>query len=204
MSEIDKSSYDTKIAIGELGTQFWHYNTTSKKFDYALPLIDGGGGEYGGDTTTYPAPEMDLPYEPKISGRTSLNDVELVSNYTSDKMLRWREILNSKINQIYLEVFSDNSAYAYAGTSGMPTITRGNPRTITVTIAPSNIVFVPNINNVDEQTYSELKDLLGLDAEWTEGYQIPFDETTIPNKRVEFFDGNGGKSNASMVNDLGL
>ena len=189
MSEVNKESFDTTIAIGELGTQFFHFNGISKKYEYALPLIDGGGGEYGGDTETYEAPEMDLPYTPKISGRTTLNDIELTSNYTADRYKKWKEIV--KVDEIgnYLEVFSDGSAVAYSGTGGGPTITRGNPRTITETIAPQNVIWIDDVNNVDQETYNELKDMLSLTDTWSSNYKLPFDESTIPNKRLEFFKG---------------
>lgn len=189
MSEVDKASFDTDIAIGELGTQFFFYNATNGKYEYALPLADGGGGEYGGDTETFDAPEMDLAYTPKISGRTSLNDIELTSNYTKDRYKRWLEILSNTDANAYLEVYSDGSASAYSGTAGMPTITRGNPRTITATIAPENLIWIADINAVTAEEYAELKDMLGLEAEYTDGYAIPFDYESIPNKRVKFFNG---------------
>jgi hypothetical protein len=189
MSEVDKASFDTDIAIGELGTQFFFYNTTKAKFEYALPLADGGGGEYGGDTETFDAPEMDLAYTPKISGRTSLNDIELTSNYTKDRYKRWLEILSNTKSNAYLEVYSDGSASVYSGTAGMPSITRGNPRTINATIAPENLIWVADINAVTEEEYAELKDMLGLEGDYTSGYSIPFDYDSIPNKRVQFFQG---------------
>lgn len=189
MSEVNKESFDTTIAIGELGTQFFHFNGTSKKYEYALPLIDGGGGEYGGDTETSEAPEMDLSYTPKISGRTTLNDIELTSNYTADRYKKWLEIVSNVDIHNYLELFSDGSAVSYSGTGGMPTITRGTPRTITETIAPQNVIWIDDVNNVDQETYNELKDMLGLTDTWSSNYKLPFDEDTIPNKRLEFFKG---------------
>lgn len=189
MSEVNFDQFDAKIAIGELGTQFFFFNATSKKYEYALPLADGGGGEYGGDTETFDAPEMDLAYTPKISGRTSLNDIELISNYTKDRYKRWLEILNNTKSQSYLEVYSDGSASAYSGTAGMPTITRGNPRTITATVAPENLIWIEDINNVTEEEFNQLKVMLSLDEVYQENWVIPFDYSTIPSKRIEFFEG---------------
>lgn len=187
MAEVQKETFDTNIAVGEYGTQFFHFNAVSKKFEYALPLVSGG--EYGGDTETFDAPEMDLDYVAKISGRTSLNEVKLISNYTKDRHARWLEILNNKEAQSYLEVYADGSASAYSGTAGRPTITGGDVRQINVTIAPENLIWIADVNNVDEETFTQLKDMLGLDASWSANYKIPFDETTIPNKRVQFFEG---------------
>lgn len=184
---VQKENFDTDIAVGEYGTQFFHFNTVSKKFEYALPLVSGG--EYGGDTETFDAKEMDLDYVPQIGGRTTLNKVDLTSNYTKDRYARWNEIIDNKVAQAYIEVYSDNSASVYSGTGGRPTITGGDVRQINVTIAPENLIWVGDINNVTEEEYNELKDMLGIEDVWTSEFKIPFDESSIPNKRIKFFDG---------------
>ena len=89
LTEDMRTSFDTEIAIGEYGTQLFWWNATSQKFEYALPLVSGG--EYGGETETFEAPEMDLDYVPKISGRTTLDDITLTSNYTKDRYKRWTD-----------------------------------------------------------------------------------------------------------------
>lgn len=187
MTDEMKTSLDTTIAIGEYGTQLFWWNSTSQKFEYALPLVSGG--EYGGDTETFEAPEMDLDYVPKISGRTTLDDITLTSNYTKDRHKRWQEILSNTDANDYMEVYSDGSATMYSGTAGRPTIQGGDVRQIEVTIAPTNMIWIYDINSVDEDEYAEIKDMLGLTAEYSSGYKIPFDTTTLPNKREQFFKG---------------
>ena len=187
-----KGSFDANISVGELGTQLFWFNKKSKKFEYALPLISGG--EYGGETETFEAPEMDLDYIPKISGRTSLSDVTLTSNYTQDRYKRWLEILSNTDAQIYAEVYSDGSASVYSGTSGRPTIQGGEVRQIETTIAPENLIWVDDVKNIqnaneNEKTIDQLNDMLKLDTDLVAGGSLPFDETTIPAKRGKFFQG---------------
>ena len=187
LSEEMRASFDANIAIGEYGTQLFWWNATSQKFEYALPLVSGG--EYGGDTETFEAPEMDLDYVPKISGRTTLDDITLTSNYTKDRYKRWTEIISNTVNNNYIEVFSDGSATLYSGTAGRPTIQGGDVRQIETTIAPTNMIWVYDVNDVSEEEYAEIKDMLGLEGEYSATYKIPFDTTTLPNKREQFFKG---------------
>ena len=165
LTDEQKASFDNNPAIGEYGTQFFWYNTSTKKFEYALPLVSGG--EYGGDTESFEAPEMDLDYVPKISGRTSLNDITLTSNYTSEKYSRWASILSSTTKNTYIEVYSDGSASMYSGTAGRPTIQGGDVRQIEVSISPSNMVWVSDVNKVTAEEYAEVKDMLGLLEEFS-------------------------------------
>lgn len=187
-----KSAFDTTIAIGEYGTQFFYFDPTSQKFEYALPLVSGG--EYGGETETFEAPEMDLDYVAKISGRTTLDDITLTSNYTKDRYSRWVQILNNISAQAYLEVYSDGSATMFSGTSGRPTIQGGDVRQIEVTIAPTNMVWVEDVNSVSADEATEINDMLSavigtdLTTPLTASNPIPFDETTVPTKREQFYD----------------
>lgn len=192
---VDKSKFDTTIALGEYGTQLFWFNPkssdnsqTKPEFEYALPLVSGG--EYGGDTETFDAPELDLDYVAKISGRTSLNDISLTSNYTKERYQRWVEILNNTKLQAYLEVFTDGSAVLYAGTAGRPTIQGGDVRQISVTVAPQNMVWVDNINSLGSDYVAEVNDLiksvLPSDVTFTDltaQQPLPFNTTTVPTKR---------------------
>lgn len=201
---VDKSKFDTTIALGEYGTQFFWFNPkssdnsqTKPEFEYALPLVSGG--EYGGDTETFEAPELDLDYVAKISGRTSLNDISLTSNYTKERYQRWVEILNNTKLQAYLEVFTDGSAVLYAGTSGRPTIQGGNARQISVTIAPQNMVWVDDINSLGSDCVAEvnelIKSILPSDVTFTDltaGQSLPFNATTVPTKREWAYDNTHG------------
>lgn len=198
MTEGMSKSFDTNIAVGEYGTQLFWFNKTSQLFEYALPLVSGG--EYGGDTETIEAPELDLDYVPKISGRTTLNDVTLTSNYTKDRYRRWLQITSSTDNNVYLEVFSDGSAAMIAGTSGRPTIQGGDVRQIETTVAPSNMIWIEEVTKVtdveDENTVSAVNDLLdtiiggdGLTSKLISGNSLPFDTATLPTKRLQFFQG---------------
>lgn len=187
LTEDMRTSFDTEIAIGEYGTQLFWWNATSQKFEYALPLVSGG--EYGGETETFEAPEMDLDYVPKISGRTTLDDITLTSNYTKDRYKRWTQILSNTDIQAYIEVFSDGSGSMYSGTSGRPTIQGGDVRQIEVTIAPTNMIWVEDVNSVSEDEYAQIKAMLSLSAEYSSSYKLPFDETTLPDKREQFFKG---------------
>lgn len=200
LTEDMEKSFDTTIAIGEYGTQLFWFNPASgsEKFEYALPLVSGG--EYGGDKETVETPELDLDYVAKISGRTTLNDITLTSNYTKARYTRWLQILNNLDNQVYMEVFSDGSAVVYAGTSGKPTIQGGEVRQIETTIAPSNMVWVNDIKNVTEavagdKTIEQLNDILndvvnrannittGMTTKIVSGGEIPMDYSTVPAKR---------------------
>ena len=201
-----RKAFDTTIAIGEYGTQLFWFNpdSTSEKFEYALPLVSGG--EYGGDTETIETPELDLDYVAKISARTTLNDITLTSNYTKARYTRWLEILNNRKNQVYMEVFSDGSAVVYSGTAGRPTIQGGEVRQIETTIAPSNMVWVNDITKVteaieDDGTIDQLNDMLdavvnefnditsGLTTPIAENGALPIDDTTIPSKREWAYQG---------------
>ena len=64
----------------------------TRKFEYALPVVNGA--EFGGDTESFDAPESDLPYVPKVSGRSSINDVTYTSKLTPARYSRWKEIVN--------------------------------------------------------------------------------------------------------------
>lgn len=200
LTEEMEKSFDTTIAIGEYGTQFFYFNpnqgdNATPKFEYALPLVSGG--EYGGDTETTDTPELDLDFVPKISGRTTLNDVELTSNYTKARYRRWLQVLDQLHEQVYLEVFSDGSGVVFSGTAGKPTITGGDPRTITATIAPTNMVWISDVTSLEEttegvNTLEILKDMLdevvnrendittGMTPVLTAGNPLPFDSDTIP------------------------
>ena len=79
----------------------------------------------------------------------------------------------------------------YAGTAGRPTIQGGDVRQIEVTIAPTNMIWVYDINNVSEDEFAQIKGMLGFgdDVTWSSGYKIPFNYDSIPEKRVQFFEG---------------
>lgn len=199
LSDEMAASFDTKIAIGEYGTQFFWFNPNEQKFEYALPLVSGG--EYGGDTESFDAPELDGKTVFKVGGRTTIDDIPLTSNYTKARYIRWLQIVSSLKPQAYMEVYSDGSASMYAGTAGSPRITGGDVRTIETTIAPSNMVWINDVTNVTEavdgdKTIDQINDLLdsvikdnlGEDASLTteieSGDALPFDEDTIPAKRI--------------------
>ena len=211
---VDKSNFDTTIAIGEYGTQLFWFNPDDEKekFEYALPLVSGG--EYGGDTETFEAPELDLDYVAKLAGRTTLNDITLTSNYTKDRYARWLEILNNIDKQVYMEVFSDSSAVIYAGTSGRPTIQGGDVRQIEVTVAPSNMIWIDDVTKItDEDVIEQLNDLLddvvnkfndittGLTSAITENDPVPMDADSLPSKREWAYQGVADSSSSSDSND---
>lgn len=193
LTEEMENSFDNKIAIGEYGTQLFWWNKDAMKFEYALPLVSGG--EYGGETETFEAPELDLDYVAKISGRTTLEDITLTSNYTKDRYVRWLQILSNTKTNVYMEVYSDNSASVFAGTSGRPTIQGGDVRQIEVTVAPENMIWVNDIISVtnptdEEDTISQLnslfKSVTPSDKSFTDltsGNPLPIDYTTVPTKR---------------------
>lgn len=210
---VDKSKFDTTIAIGEYGTQLFWFNPDDEKeeFEYALPLVSGG--EYGGDTETFEAPELDLDYVAKLAGRTTLNDITLTSNYTKDRYARWLEILNNIDKQVYMEVFSDSSAVIYAGTSGRPTIQGGDVRQIEVTVAPSSMIWVDDVTKLtDEDVIEQLNALLddvvnkfndittGLTTEITENDPVPMDADSLPSKREWAYQGAAEEAEATPAN----
>lgn len=193
LTESMENSFDTKIAVGEYGTQLFWWNKQASKFEYALPLVSGG--EYGGDTETFEAPELDLDYVAKLSGRTTLEDITLTSNYTKDRYIRWLQILSNIELNAYMEVYSDGSATVFAGTSGRPTIQGGDVRQIEVTVAPENMIWVDDIKNVtnptdDEDTIAQLNGLFNAlkpngvtFTDLVSGDALPIDYSTIPSKR---------------------
>lgn len=189
LTESMRTSFDEKIAIGEYGTQLFWWNADDQKFEYALPLVSGG--EYGGDTETFEAPELDLDYVPKISGRTTLEDITLTTNYTKVRYSRWLQILSNSSDSPakYMEVFDDGSASIYAGTSGRPTIQGGDVRQIEVTIAPMNLIWVADINSLTASEAEDVNTVLDPTTDLATGDAIPVNSDTIPSFRTDFFRG---------------
>lgn len=164
MAENGKKEY-VKIAVGDIGTQVFWFNKELKanaQFEYALPVT--AGAEFGGDTETFDAPETDLDYVPKIGGRTSLSDISYTINFTKEKYARVEEITNKTIPQIYMEVFQDGSAVVFSGTSGLPSITAGDVRQITMSIAPDFLCFVKDIYRLDKAERTKLDALVADDT----------------------------------------
>lgn len=172
----------TKVAIGDIGTQLFWFNT-DKKFEYALPIT--AGAEFGGDTESFEAPETDLDYIPKVGGRKSFNDISYTINFTADKYARAEAIINNTEAQTYMEVLSDGSAMVFQGVSSMPTLTAGDVRQITLTIIPSFVKFVENVFNLKQDEVNALNGL-NLGATFTLGGTIPIDETTLPSVRKKY------------------
>ena len=181
----------TDIAIGDVGTQVFWFNKENGEtgaFEYAFPVT--AGAEFGGDTETFDAGETDLDYIPKVGGRPSLNDVQYTLNYTSEKYSRVEEVTDPIDAQIYMEIFQDGSAAIFEGTSGTPTITAGDVRQITVTIAPS---FLAVISNIYDLTNKDIEKLAGLQAD-LEGLKLyddstkklVIDTTSIPAQRAKY------------------
>ena len=170
-----------KIAIGDIGTQLFWFNPAEgvKKFEYALPVT--AGAEFGGDTESFDAPETDLDYVPKIGGRTTINDVSYTINYTKEKYARASAITSNIEAQTYMEVLSDGSAMIFTGTSGMPSITAGDVRQITMTIVPSFILFVPDIYALTASETGKMEEI------WYTGTEVNIDTTTIPAVRQEYY-----------------
>lgn len=165
------------IAIGDIGTQLFWFNTSA--FEYATPVT--AGAEFGGDTESFEAPETDLDYVPKIQGRTTLNDISYTVNYTAEKYQRIDKISDNTTAQTYMEVFSDGSAMIFKGTAGRPTITAGDVRQITFTIVPSYMQWISNIYNLTDD------DIKNLDSVWYTGTALNIDTTTIPAYRPEYY-----------------
>ena len=202
-SELSKK-FNALVAISDLGTQLFWLNKTSKKFEYALPVV--AGAEFGGDTETLEAPESDAPKVAKISGRTTLDDVTYSANYTKD---RYARLAGGKINingtrtevepildlvnpQTYMEVFSDGSAMVFNGTAGIPDIQSGDIRPVEITIAPQNEIWVYDIYDLTAEEIAGLSPIMyeGFDTEVQEGDEIPVDLDTIPVGRVGYAEEN--------------
>lgn len=158
----EKREY-TNIAIGDIGTQFFWFNKDNAKnattgaFEYALPVT--AGAEFGGDRESFEAPETDLDYVPKIGGRNSLNDIEYTVNYTKEKYARIIEITNNTIGQVYMEVFQDGSCAIFKGTSGIPTITAGDVRQLTLGITPDYLIVLQDVYKLTDGEKEKLDSL---------------------------------------------
>lgn len=178
--------FNEKIAVGDLGTQFFWLNRVTKMFEYALPVV--AGSEFGGDTESFDAPESDLPYVPKVSGRSSLNDIVYTSNMTPERYARWKKIVDSTEDNTYLEVLADGSAMMFSGTGGVPRILSGDVRTIEQTIIAKKMEFVANVLSItaDEKTaiQSMMKDDAGEDITLSASAPLPFDVDSIPSGRI--------------------
>lgn len=161
------------IATGTLGTQlFWFEEranqtvaltngstvSTTGKLVYAIPLTDEGGGEYGGDTESFEAPEADLARIPKIAGRQSLEDVTYTTYYTAGRYKRWGELVHETEPHTFVEVYEDLSAHIVRG-SGQFTKRTGNPQTIECTIAPEQMAWVENILAITEKEWNSIKNM---------------------------------------------
>lgn len=170
------------VAIGDIGTQLFHFDSTAKKFEYLVPVT--AGAEFGGETESFEAPETDLDYVPKVMGRRSLNDVEYTINYTKEKYAVLRDIAKTGrvVPHTYMEVFSDNSAMIVRGTANDPSITAGDVRQMTYSIIPSYMKWISDIYNLDAE------DLLTLEEDWYTDTAINLDTTTIPDQRKGYAD----------------
>ena len=177
VEEVKNTNFDT-VAIGDIGTQLFHFNSTSGKFEYLVPVT--AGAEFGGDTESFDAPETDLDYVPKVMGRKTLNDVEYTINYTKEKYKLLKEISkDGRVNaHTYMEVFSDNSAMIFRGTANEPSITTGDVRQMTYSIIPSYMEWVDDIYNIGDTT--------NLHAEWYTSKSINIDKETIPSQRRDY------------------
>lgn len=164
-----------KVAIGDIGTQLFHFDSSA--FKYAFPIT--AGAEFGGDSESFEAPETDLDYIPKVMGRKSLNDIQYTVNYTAERYKAIRGVIgdSTKVNT-YMEVFSDDSAMIFKGTANEPTITAGDVRQMTLTIIPSYMKWVSNIHELDTE------DLKTLESGWYTGTAINIDKTSIPDART--------------------
>lgn len=189
----------TKVAIGDIGTQLFVFNskslveseaggsTPTASFEYALPIT--AGAEFGGDTESFEAPETDLDYIPKVGGRKSFNDIVYTVNFTADKYARAEAIIDNTNPKTYMEVLSDGSAMVFQGVSSMPTLTAGDVRQITITIIPSFVKFIKNIFSL---TTDEIKVLNALELKDESDEKlvftssgIPINQTSIPVAREE-------------------
>lgn len=180
----------TNIAIGDIGTQvFWFNkdnanNATTGAFEYALPVT--AGAEFGGDRESFEAPETDLDYVPKIGGRNSLNDIEYTVNYTKEKYARIIEITNNTVGQVYMEVFQDGSCAIFKGTSGIPTITAGDVRQLTLGITPDYLAVIQDIYKLTasekqklDSLVSDLKAMYATDENDYDGLNLYADDRLI-------------------------
>lgn len=178
VNEAGVEQYDN-IAVGDLGTQLFHFNATKTTFEYALPVT--AGAEFGGDTESFEAPETDLDYVPKIGGRRSINDIAYTINYTKDKYAKAEEITDPVEEHTYMEVLRDGSAMIFKGTCAMPSITAGDVRQISMTIIPSYIKWVSNIYALTES------DKKSLESDWYTENALKLDKTSIPEARQQYF-----------------
>lgn len=159
-----------KIGTGDYGTQWFWFNKdntfkdgtssggTTGAFEYALPVT--AGAQFGGDTESFELSETDLDKTAKITGRTTVNDVEYTLNYTGEKYVRAKHILSNTIDQVYMEIFSDGSAAIYKGTAGDPSIGSGETRNMTITIAPDFLYVIQKIYDLTEEDRSYLDVLI--------------------------------------------
>lgn len=175
-----------KVAVGDIGTQLFWFNTETDKFEYGLPVT--AGAEFGGDTESFEAPETDSDVVAKLVGRTTPNDVSYTINYTSTKYERVLAISDNINVGTYMEVLSDGSAMVFEGTSGTPTITAGDVRQITWTIAPSAMAFVSDIYDLTQNDVDRLSKLVNTVYTVPESgaKTINIDVTTIPTARKEY------------------
>ena len=182
--------FNSQIAVGDIGTQFFWLNKTSKKFEYALPVV--AGAEFGGETETFEAPESDSDKVAKLVGRSTLNDVVYTSNFTPARYTRWNEILDNTKTQTYLEVLSDGSGMMFTGTAGEPRLMTGDVRTIEATIAPQREVFIPDIFKLTADDISAIQPMKidedGTNITLTEQEALPIDDDTIPDGRISIVD----------------
>ena len=175
-----KESFNKKIAIGMLGTQLFVWDKIKKQLVYAVPITDDGGGEYGGDTESFEAPEADLARTPKIAGRQTLDDVTYISNYTADRYKRWKEILHPTEPNTFVEVYEDLSAHIVMG-SGQFTARQGDPRTIEATVIPEGMGWVEDVTTITSAEYTEIASMFPGASSASD---IAFDLTSIPANRV--------------------
>lgn len=190
VNEAGVEQYDN-IAVGDLGTQLFHFDDEIGKFKYALPVT--AGAEFGGDTESYEAPETDLDYVPKVGGRRSINDIAYTINYTKDKYAQANKITDPVDEHTYMEVMKDGSAMIFKGTCAMPSITAGDVRQISMTIIPSHIKWVSNIYDLQPDDIDSVveklleKVTITVDKSTKEVKRVKIDISSIPTSRQKYF-----------------
>lgn len=153
------TEYDGDYSLLESDAVFNEATTYYVKpniFEYAVPVT--AGADFSGSTESFDAPETDLDFIPKVGGRTTVDNIPYTINYTGEKYRRVEEITSNVEDNIYMEVLQDGSAMLFKGTSGMPTLTGGDIRQINMTIIPSFLKLITDINNLTQ------KDIDNLDA----------------------------------------
>lgn len=176
-------NFNTHIADSVIGSQFWTFDKTSKKFIYIVPVKEGGS--INGTTETIDLVQADKLTIGKLSGRFSLEQITYETHFTVEKYKRLNELVKSTELGIYLDFMGKNKAgfmiIANGNAIGKTTTETFN---IPIVLSPSDYVFIDNCLSLTAEMATKVNSYVlsvyNITLNLAEGDSLPFDNDTVP------------------------